>query len=96
MRHAASKLMIIRCASLSDRPPRGEFAPSLMGPPSAANLRKKTPTIHFQNSGETATAPYNLGGGVNTLGMSRAFRSAKHPNATLDTVSAPEDDVRDH
>ena len=61
MRHDASKLMIILCARLSDRAPRGEFAPSLMVPPSAANIRKKTPTTHFQNSGETATAPYNLG-----------------------------------
>jgi predicted ATPase len=33
MRHDASKLMIIGCASLSDRAPRGGFAPSLMVPP---------------------------------------------------------------
>ena len=34
----------------------------LNGPPPAANLRKKTPMPDLQNSGETATAPYDLGG----------------------------------
>jgi hypothetical protein len=32
-----------------------------MGPPPAANLREKGPIPGFQNSGETATAPYDLG-----------------------------------